>query len=93
VAAGEYISNINLLVNKNVISYMKVTTSKNQTISKGPVPKSGETKLTFNATNQPVGFYGNATATTINSIGVLTTDSTCNYSQWLVDLPLRLAEA
>jgi hypothetical protein len=42
VAAGEYITNINLLVNKTVsaISFMKVTTSKSQTIAKGPAPKT-----------------------------------------------------
>lgn len=42
VAAGEYISNINLLINSalNTISYMKVTTSKAQTMMKGPAPKT-----------------------------------------------------
>ncbi len=97
VAAGEYITNINLLVNKtvNTISYMKVTTSRAQTIAKGPTPKtpSAVTQLTFNSTYQPVGFFGTASAAAINSIGVLTTDSDCYYSQLLVDAPALLAAA
>lgn len=97
VAAGEYITNINLLVNKtlNTISYMKVTTSKSQTIAKGPAPKtpSAVTQLTFNSTYQPVGFFGTESAAAINSIGVLTTDSDCYYSQFLVDAPALLAAA
>ena len=97
VAAGEYITNINLLVNKtlNTISYMKVTTSKSQTMAKGPAPKtpSAVTQLTFNSTYQPVGFFGTESAAAINSIGVLTTDSDCYYSQFLVDAPALLAAA
>lgn len=97
VAAGEYIKNINLVVNKtvNTISYMKVTTSRSQTIAKGPAPKtaSAVTQLTFNSTYQPVGFFGTASAAAINSIGVLTTDSDCYYSQFLVDAPALLAAA